>query len=42
MFKNKEDKNEYPFNSEEEIFKLIKHSYVLPEHRSPNNIKFGV
>ena len=42
MFKSKEDKVEYLFNSEEDIFKLINHRYVLPEHRNPNNIKFGV
>lgn len=40
-FINLSDKREYHFNSEEDIFKLIKHSYVLPEDRKPNNIEFG-
>lgn len=40
-FINCNSKKEYSFNSEEDIFKLIKHNYVLPEDRKPNNINFG-
>lgn len=40
-FMNCNSKKEYAFNSEEDIFKLIKHNYVLPEDRKPNNINFG-
>lgn len=41
-FINRKTRKEYSFSSEEEIFKLIKHNYVLPEDRKPNNIRFGV
>jgi DNA polymerase/3'-5' exonuclease PolX len=40
-FINCNSKKQYDFNSEEDIFKLIKHNYVLPEDRKPNNINFG-
>ena len=29
------------FKSEEDIFKLINHSYILPKDRIPQNVKFG-
>ena len=41
-FINSKNREVYNFNSEEEIFKLIKHSYVSPKLRSPQNINFGV
>ena len=31
----------YKFSCEEDIFKLIKHKYVLPEDRKPSNVNFG-
>ena len=40
-FKNANTKEVYNFNSEQDIFKLINHSYVLPKNRIPQNIKFG-
>ena len=40
-FINKKSKEVYSFNSEEDIFSLIKHNYKLPEDRIPQNIKFG-
>tara|TARA_B100001059_G_C17677421_1_gene497824 strand:- start:237 stop:773 length:537 start_codon:yes stop_codon:yes gene_type:complete len=40
-FKNIKTKEIYHFDSEEEIFKLIEHSYIQPENRNPRNIKFG-
>ena len=40
-FRNANTKEVYSFNSEEDIFKLINHSYVLPKDRIPQNIKFG-
>jgi len=40
-FINRKSKEQYVFNSEEDIFKLIKHNYILPEDRKPNNINFG-
>lgn len=40
-FINRITKDEYTFNSEEDIFKLIGHNYVLPKDRLPNNINFG-
>ena len=40
-FKNIKTKETYRFNSEEEIFELIKHSYILPEKRNPQNVEFG-
>ena len=40
-FINYKTKEVYDFNSEEDIFKIIKHNYVLPKDRKPQNIKFG-
>ena len=40
-FFDSEAKKEIDFNSEEEIFKLLNHSYVKPKNRTPNNFKFG-
>jgi len=40
-FINHKTKKVYDFSSEEDIFKVIKHSYVLPKDRKPQNIKFG-
>jgi len=40
-FVNHETKKVYDFSSEEDIFRIIKHSYVLPKDRKPQNIKFG-
>lgn len=40
-FINKNNNEVYQFNSEEEIFKLIGHNYVLPKDRIPHNINFG-
>jgi len=40
-FINLKTKKEYAFNSEEEIFKLINHNYVLPKDRKPQNVNFG-
>ena len=40
-FINHKTKKVYDFSSEEDIFKIIKHSYVLPKDRKPQNIKFG-
>jgi len=40
-FINYKTKEVYGFNSEDDIFKIIKHSYVLPKDRKPQNIKFG-
>ena len=40
-FVNKSNKEVYDFKSEEDIFKLIKHNYILPKNRIPQNIKFG-
>lgn len=41
-FINSKTREVYDFNSEEEIFSLIEHSYVRPKNRSPQNINFGV
>ena len=40
-FINCNSKKDYVFNSENDIFKLIKHKYVLPKDRKPDNINFG-
>ena len=40
-FINKSNKEVYDFKSEEDIFKLINHNYILPKNRIPKNIKFG-
>lgn len=40
QFVNCKTKKVYKFNSEKEIFNLIKHSYVLPTNRKPNYVKF--
>lgn len=40
-FINIKTKEVYNFNSEEDIFKTIKHNYIIPEDRIPQNIKFG-
>ena len=40
-FINYKTKEVYGFSSEEDIFKIIKHNYVLPKDRKPQNIKFG-
>ena len=41
QFINSKNKRAYKFSSEREIFKLIKHNYILPENRKPNYVKFG-
>ena len=41
QFINSKSKKVYNFNSEEEIFKLINHNYILPINRKPNYVKFG-
>ena len=40
-FINTINKEVYDFKSEEDIFKLINHSYILPKNRIPQNINFG-
>ena len=40
-FINTVSKEVYDFKSEEDIFKLINHNYILPKDRIPQNIKFG-
>ena len=40
-FRNTSTKEVYDFKSEEDIFKLINHNYILPKDRIPQNIKFG-
>ena len=40
-FINLDTKEVYDFKSEEDIFKLINHNYILPEDRIPKNISFG-
>ena len=40
-FININTKEVYDFKSEKDIFKLIKHSYILPKDRIPQSIKFG-
>lgn len=40
-FINLDTKEVYGFKSEEDIFKLINHNYILPEDRIPKNISFG-
>ena len=40
FFNNKTGET-YKFSCEEDIFKLIKHKYVLPENRQPTNVNFG-
>ena len=40
-FRNANTKEVYLFKSEEDIFKLINHNYILPKDRIPKNIKFG-
>ena len=40
-FRNANTKEVYDFKSEEDIFKLINHNYILPKDRIPQNIKFG-
>ena len=40
-FRNVNTKEVYNFKSEEDIFKLINHNYILPKDRIPQNIKFG-
>lgn len=40
-FINSDSKEDYCFKSEEDIFKLINHNYILPKDRIPKNIKFG-
>ena len=40
-FRNENTKEVYKFNSEEDIFKLINHNYILPKDITPKNIKFG-
>ena len=40
-FINLNTKEVYNFKSEEDIFKLINHNYILPKDRIPKNISFG-
>ncbi len=40
-FINKINKEVYDFKSEEDIFRLINHNYILPKDRIPQNINFG-
>lgn len=40
-FINYKSKEVYDFKSEEDIFRLIKHKYILPKDRIPQNMKFG-
>ncbi len=40
-FINRINKEVYDFKSEEDIFRLIKHNYILPKDRIPQNINFG-
>jgi len=40
FFNNKTNET-YKFSCEEDIFKLIKHKYVLPANRQPTNVNFG-
>ena len=41
-FINRITREEYTFNSEKDIFKIIGHNYVLPKDRTTKNISFGV
>ena len=40
-FINIKTKEVYNFNSEKDIFKTIKHNYIIPENRKPQNVVFG-